>query len=469
MRRPLVLSLTLIVAACSAGGIAPSVPGGNHAFGRERNNSAASFTILHSFQASPTDGSYPSGGIISSENGRYVGTTFYGGAPAKCNGSVECGTVFDSAIGSPGDRLLYTFDGPPDGELPTGVIDDNGTLYGANQFGGAADLGAIFLLEPSAKHPNKWVERIIYSFKGPPSDGDDVVGVFHVDTSGSLYGLTFMGGSATTCFFGASGCGAVFKLTPPSGKQKTWQESILHSFTGVPDGAAPNGLVWSGDTVYGTTEYGGTSTECPYLQGCGTLYTLTKSGGKHAWTEHVVHSFNVGGSQSDGSIPNGRMVAGKDGTIYGTTGYGGGMGTCTVEKGLNYCGTLYQYVPGSQGRARSRESILYAFKGAPADGAQPDSFTPNGHGGFYGVTGAGGGGNCDGYLGCGTLYELSRPAKGRSAWKERVLHSFAGPPTDGYDPLGSLVLSNGTLYGVTDLGGSGPCPYGCGTIYSMQP
>ncbi|MGC2405504.1 MAG: hypothetical protein WA431_03760, partial [Candidatus Cybelea sp.] len=130
MRRPLVLSLTLIVAACSAGGIAPSVTG-DHAFGRERNNSAPSFTILHSFQASPSDGAYPSGGIIAGENGRYIGTTFYGGAPRKCNGSVECGTVYESAIGSQGDRLLYTFDGPPDGELPTGVIDDNGTLYGA--------------------------------------------------------------------------------------------------------------------------------------------------------------------------------------------------------------------------------------------------------------------------------------------------------------------------------------------------
>lgn len=469
MRRPLVLSLALIVGACSAGGVAPSVQGSRAAYARERANTTPSLTILHSFEGPTSDGSYPSGGMTAGPNGAFVGTTFYGGAPRDCGGSVECGTVYAWAAGSQDDRLLYTFGGPPDGELPTGVIDVNGTLYGANQFGGAGNFGAVFRLEPSAKHPKRWSESIVYSFKGPPSDGSDVVGLFHVDQSGSLYGVTFMGGGATSCFFGSSGCGTVFRLAPPSGKQKTWQETILHSFTGVPEGAAPNGLVWSGNTIYGTTQYGGTSTECPYLQGCGTLYTLTKSAGKHAWTEHVVHSFNVSGSQSDGSIPGGNLVAAQDGTIYGTTSYGGGMGTCTVEKGLNYCGTLFEYVPGSGNRAGSREAILYAFKGAPADGAQPGSFIANGHGGFYGVTSAGGGGNCDAYLGCGTLYELSRPAKGKSAWKEHVLHSFAGPPNDGYDPLGSLVLSNGTLYGVTDLGGSGPCAYGCGTIYSVQP
>jgi uncharacterized repeat protein (TIGR03803 family) len=469
MRKPLSLSLIFAAAACSAGGISTNVASGPRTFADARDRGSTQFTVLHSFTGPTSDGSYPSGGLIEDQNRDLIGTTFYGGSQRQCNGSTACGTVYESRAGSQGDRLLYTFSGPPDGELPISLISSNGMLYGATQYGGAANFGAIFRLEPSAQHPNKWNETILYSFKGPPSDGQDVAGLFLTDQSGSFYGVTFMGGSATTCFFAASGCGTVFRLSPPSKTHKSWQESVLHSFTGVPDGAGPTGLAWSGATIYGTTDYGGTSTECPYLQGCGTLYTLAKAGGKHRWRERVVHSFNLSGSQFDGSIPSGKLVAAKNGTIYGTTAYGGGMGSCTVEKGLNYCGTLYAFAAGARSRARSGESVLYAFKGAPLDGAQPGSFMPDGHGGFYGVTSGGGTGSCQANTGCGTVYELSPPARGKTAWKERVLHSFQGAPADGFDPLGSLVLLNHTLYGVTDLGGSGPCAFGCGTIYSLRP
>lgn len=452
------------------GGAQSPVGPPNIALQHESPMSGGVLKIAYSFVGPPSDGSYPNGGIIAVSGILYGATTYGGSKYVKCNGSVRCGTVYELTNGSSSDRVLHTFSGPPsDGESPTNMIFHDGVFYGATQFGGTDNFGTIFELKRSARHPKRRIESVIYNFKGPPSDGADVVGLLLTDSAGALYGLTFMGGSSTTCLFNTSGCGTIFRLTPPAPGKTNWTESILHSFTGVPDGAAPDGLVWDGSTIYGTTAYGGSSTQCPYLDGCGTLYTLKKSGGKGGWTETVVHSFNVGGSpKADGSLPGGALVAATNGTIYGTTQYGGGMGSCDVEKGLTGCGVLYAFAPPAHGRTSSNDTVLYAFKGAPSDGAQPDWFIVNGTHAFYGVTGSGGNGNCDAYLGCGTIYELKRPLGGKTPWKERVLHAFQGPPNDGYAPGGPLVLSNGVLSGETYFGGSGHCAYGCGVIYSLQ-
>ena len=50
----------------------------------------------------------------------------------------------------------------------------------------------------------------------------------------------------------------------------------------------------------------------------------------------------------------------------------------------------------------------------------------------------------------------------------QVLHNFTGGANDGVLPLGSLTLSGSTLYGMTAYGGSGPCDYGCGVIFSIN-
>lgn len=114
------------------------------------------------------------------------------------------------------------------------------------------------------------------------------------------------------------------------------------------------------------------------------------------------------------------------------------------------------------------------------DGATPFSFILNGTRGVYGITTSVGNGACQAYEGCGTIYELMRrlmrtlrrlmrPLNGRIPWKERLLHSVQGGPTDGFSPGGTLVFHNATLYGVTDLGGSGQCGFGCGIVYTLQP
>ena len=67
-----------------------------------------------------------------------------------------------------------------------------------------------------------------------------------------------MAGSAiygTTRFGGVNGSGTVFKLSLSGGM---WKESILHSFTGLKDGAFPGGVIVDGSgNLFGEADFGG--------------------------------------------------------------------------------------------------------------------------------------------------------------------------------------------------------------------
>jgi uncharacterized repeat protein (TIGR03803 family) len=122
--------------------------------------------------------------------------------------------------------------------------------------------GTIFELTP-AKHGH-WSERVIHSFKQGPGGYFPLAGLV-VDKSGNLYGTASSGGS-NQCH---SGCGVVFRLTP--GSQGKWTYTVLHRFTGPPDGATPNaGLIFdkTGKHLYGTTTFGGANS-------VGTVFELT--------------------------------------------------------------------------------------------------------------------------------------------------------------------------------------------------
>jgi hypothetical protein len=58
-----------------------------------------------------------------------------------------------------------------------------------------------------------------------------------------------------------------------------------------------------------------------------------------------------------------------------------------------------------------------------------------------------------------------------ASWKEKVLHSFQGLP-DGAYPAGGVVFDQkGNLYGATTDGGADDCPgiAQCGTVYQLTP
>jgi uncharacterized repeat protein (TIGR03803 family) len=107
------------------------------------------------------------------------------------------------------------------------------------------------------------------------------------------------------------------------------------------------------------------------------------------------------------------------------------------------------------------EQVIYRFGGAYG-GATPTGTLLNSNGTLYGTTSAGGlGSSCA--PGCGTVYKVSPDGK-----SETVLYRFKGG-SDGAVPLAGLVSLGGVLYGTTQYGGKTThlCPAGCGTVFSL--
>jgi uncharacterized repeat protein (TIGR03803 family) len=206
---------------------------------------------------------------------------------------------------------------------------------------------------------------------------------------------------------------------------------VVHAFQGGSDGSQP--AVSFRDpkgTLYGVTGDGG-GTGCNG-SGCGTVFTLAADG-----TESVLYSFAGG---SDGSYPDGNVVADKHGNLYGTTYSGGGRG----------CG------------GNGTETVLHAFAGG-RDGAIPLSSPVESQGKYYGTTTQGGTRKCGPYN-CGTVFEIA--ANGN----ERVVHRFLGGADGAYPGSDLIADSAGNLYGTTVLGGSGGCDgSGCGTVFKLAP
>ena len=101
------------------------------------NADGTGFTNLHSFNYS--DGANPWAGLVLSGNTLY-GTTDYGGSSGE-------GTVFAVHTDGTGFRNLHTFTGVSDGVYPNGgLILSNNTLYGTAAHGGNWGAGTVFAL-----------------------------------------------------------------------------------------------------------------------------------------------------------------------------------------------------------------------------------------------------------------------------------------------------------------------------------
>jgi uncharacterized repeat protein (TIGR03803 family) len=158
-------------------------------------------------------------------------------------------------------------------------------------------------------------ETVLYSFTGG-ADGDQPFASLVRDARGNLYGTTYWGGVSTDCN-GGTGCGVVFKL------DNTGKETVLHAFTGAEgDGANPyDGLVEDHKgTLYGTTVNGGNLVACG--GGCGVAFSVDMGG-----NEKVLHRFAAG---TDGANPFAGLVRDDEGNLYGTTTFGGSYGEGTV-------------------------------------------------------------------------------------------------------------------------------------------
>lgn len=106
----------------------------------------------------------------------------------------------------------------------------------------------------------------------------------------------------------------------------------------------------------------------------------------------------------------------------------------------------------------AQEKVLYSFGGKVNDGTTPlGGVIFDGSGNLYGTTSVGGAKDS------GTVFELSRGAKGE--WRERVLFGFH-QSAPGIEPWDGLTLDSlGNLYGTTRWGGT----FGRGVAFELEP
>jgi hypothetical protein len=368
------------------------------------------------------------------------------------------------------EKVLYSFQGIPDGALPIGgvVFDKQGNLYGATQGGGsdscrsANQCGTVFQLARPAKQGDPWTETVLYVFKGNASnDGATPFGGLVIDNVGNLYGTTGYGGTGDCTLLGSKlGCGTVFELSPPATEGGAWTETILYSFPTAKQGYVPNGnLVFDSEgNLYGATTYGGgKGTTCDSFYGgnCGTVFELSPpktKGGK--WAEKVLHAFAGG---TDGANPNGGLVLDGKRDVYGTTYMGGDQsGECRSGG----CGTVFELKPPTNNKSGAwAETVLHRFRGSPDGGGPMSGLVFNAKGGLYATTQGGG----EGSDAEGTVFSLAPNANG--SWSERLLYTFQDGD-DGAQPRAAVVFdAKGNIYGTASIGGG---PDFAGTVFRLK-
>jgi len=341
-------------------------------------------TVLHDF---PSDSQEFPESLVIDKDGTLYGT----GEGPTIRGFIFRLTPPSSGHGSWTYQTLYTFKSSADGDAPQGnlVFDAEGNLYGATELAGdlscgrTGGCGTVFELKRPTQKGGKWRFSVLYTFTGTPDGAEPFAGVT-IDQNGNLYG--------TTNYDGANMGGALYRVSPPKKKGRPWTETVLYSFEQGVNGDGPEGPVIfdSSGNLYGTTAYGG-DLNCQGGVGCGVVFELSPPAIKGgAWSYATLHAFQDG---NDGAIPSGYLVFDSQGSLYGTTKYGGG-----VTEG----GTVYQVKPPAHKGGAWTETVLHAFTGSNGDGALPASGLTWGKWNYlYGVTGEGG--LC---LGCGTAFEL---------------------------------------------------------------
>lgn len=245
---------------------------------------------LHNFV--PTEASDPNAPLAEGVDGDFYGTSITGGI----NGYGSIFTV------TPAGQLtvLYSFCAQAncaDGSYPRSglALGPDGNFYGLTTSGGANTYyGTVFKITPQGSLTT------LHSFDN--SDGDYPIGTLVLGSDGNFYGVTADGGENQD--------GTVFKMTTAG------QLMTLHNFAGG-DGVQPYaGLIQATDgRFYGTTAGGGDlGCHTPYGEGCGTVFAMTSDG-----VVTTLHAFEF----TDGYAPNGALLQGTNGLVYGVTGGGG--------------------------------------------------------------------------------------------------------------------------------------------------
>lgn len=306
---------------------------------------------------------------------------------------------------------------------PSGLIHGaDGYFYGTTQGAGSNGAGMAFKISPQG------VLMVLHNFGSTVNNGvyvyEDAPNGLIQGTDGNFYGTTAYG------YYGYSSSGGVFRIDPKG------NETVLYAFgaNGTTDGSAPAGnMVEASDrNFYGVTQSGGTDGE-------GTVFGVGTTG-----VERVLYNFTYGQNGStDGDDPNGGLIQGSDGALYGTTQYGGTANLGTVFK-VTLAGTI---------------TILHNFGDGSVveDGTVPMAgLIQSSDGNFYGTTSTGGSSKN------GTVFKMTPQGQ------VTILHSFSDGTlsNDGNTPMAALIQgSDGNFYGTAANGGES---FG-GVVFEITP
>ncbi len=310
--------------------------GGKHGMGAVfRVDPGGHPRLLHDFDGG--DGCTPTGGVTVTSGNLLFGTT------SSCGNATKGGTVYSVYIAAPVRlRTIHKFDLATDGGNPEGTpLRIGTTVYGTTRNGGAGGKGTIYSIDVNTDE-----FRVLYAFGGDNDAANPVAGL--VEVGGKLFGTSEEGGRDRA--------GTIYEFDPSTGKEK-----VLHSFDRT-DGARPiAALTPSGGVFYGVTHTGGTNS-------AGVIFKFNPANGD----ETVLYQFSSG----DGLGPNGPLVVWND-ALYGTTKRGG-------KSGKDF-GTVFRFTP-----ATKAHDEVYAFSGAPGDGARPEAGLALSRDVLFGTTSAGG-------------------------------------------------------------------------------
>lgn len=355
------------------------------------------------------------------------GNTLYG--TAYRGGPLGHGTIFAVNTNGSGFATVHSFNGGSEGDGPTcGLIVSSNILYGTVPGGGSSGNGVVFKI-----NANGTGFTVLHNFTGTTfsvyTNSDGATPQAGLILSGeTLYGTAKYGGS--------SGNGTVFSVkTDGSGFTN------LHNFSGANGGNPQAGLALSGDTLYGTTYY------LSAYQGGGSGYGIVFAVNTNGTGFTNLHTFT---GTTDRGYPTAELIV-RSNTLYGTT-----LGSSVYSGGT-------VFAMGTDGTGFTNLHVFTPVSGSNltnSDGASPEAGLTLSGDTLYGTTENGG------LSGQGTVFKVNLDGSGFSA-----LYSFSAVTNfpyylngDGANPIARVVSVGNTLYGTALNGGVA----GRGTVFALD-
>jgi uncharacterized repeat protein (TIGR03803 family) len=195
-------------------------------------------------------GTYPKGGIIKANNGKFYGLTSSGGVNND-------GVLFEYNPITNNYIKRHEFSALTTGSAPVGnlVQAANGSLYGTTSSGGANGGGVIFKYNPTDSSFTK-----VYDFTNASGISPEGGLTYNFFTN-FFYGMTKLGGTNAK--------GVLFNFQP-----QTLAYMAYFHFGGT-NGEYPSGKLVCSDNgnMYGTTEFGGTNDQGVFFETSNSSYT----------------------------------------------------------------------------------------------------------------------------------------------------------------------------------------------------